>query len=78
MFTIDSSTGNLSPNGTVSAGSTPFRIIFDPSGKYVYVANEGSAVSIYTLGNDGSLSPGGIGAPESSNSLAIALTATKK
>jgi YVTN family beta-propeller protein len=36
MFTIDSSTGNLTPNtpATVATGSQPFRIVVDPSGKF--------------------------------------------
>jgi 6-phosphogluconolactonase len=78
MYKIDTSSGNLTPNGTASAGITPFRITFDPSGKYVYVANEGSAVSIYTLGTDGVLSRPGFGDPNSSNSVAIAVTASKQ
>jgi 6-phosphogluconolactonase len=66
MYTINSTTGNLTlnttkdyPAGIVGAGSEPFRIDFDPTGKFVYVTNEGSAASIYTVNTDGTLSPDG-------------------
>ncbi len=43
---------------TVPAGSGPFSITVDPSGKFVYVANDLSDnVSQYTIGPDGSLTP---------------------
>ena len=74
MYTIDSTTGNLTPNGTIAAGTEPFRIDFDPSGKFVYVANEGSAVSIYTVNSDGTLASAGT-TGSSSGDLSIAFTA---
>lgn len=62
MFVIDPNTGNLTLNttagnvtGTVPAGAEPFRIDFDPTGKFVYVTNEQSAASIYTVNSDGTL-----------------------
>ncbi len=62
MYTIDPNSGNLSlnataanPTATIATGTEPFRIGFDPSGKFVYVTNEGSAVSIYTVNSDGTL-----------------------
>ena len=62
MYTIDPSTGNLTLNigpthsaGIVGTGSQPFRIAFDPSGKFVYVTNENAPVSIYTVNTDGGL-----------------------
>ena len=66
MYTIDPNTGNLTlnvtaayPSGTVAAGDMPFRIDFDPTGKFVYVTNENSAASIYTVNSDGTLTSAG-------------------
>jgi 6-phosphogluconolactonase (cycloisomerase 2 family) len=66
MFTIDPNTGNLTlnataanPAATIATGTEPFRIDFDPSGKFVYVTNEQSAVSIYTVNSDGTLTGAG-------------------
>ena len=63
MYTIDANSGNLTlhstatnPSGTIATGEEPFRIDFDPTGKFVYVTNEGSAASIYTVNGDGTLS----------------------
>jgi 6-phosphogluconolactonase (cycloisomerase 2 family) len=63
MFTINQTTGNLTlnasatnPAGTIATGSEPFRIDFDPTGKFVYVTNEGGiSDSIYTVNTDGTL-----------------------
>lgn len=62
MFTIDPNTGNLTLNtsatnttATIATGIEPFRINFDPSGKFVYVTNEQTAASIYTVNSDGTL-----------------------
>jgi 6-phosphogluconolactonase len=82
MYTIDPNSGNLTLNtarsttGVISTGtgSEPFRISFDRSGKFLYVANEQGPASIYTVNNDGTLTSGGVTA---SNSLAIAFTAPK-
>jgi len=66
MLTIDPNTGNLTlnstatnPTATIATGTEPFRIDFDPSGKFVYVTNEGSAASIYTVNSDGTLTNAG-------------------
>jgi 6-phosphogluconolactonase (cycloisomerase 2 family) len=66
MFTIDSTTGDLTlnstltnPTATIATGAEPFRIDFDPSGKFVFVTNEGSAASIYTVNSDGTLTNAG-------------------
>ncbi len=66
MFTIDPGTGNLTlnatahnPTGTIATGTEPFRIDFDPTGKFVYVTNEQSAASIYTVNSDGTLAAAG-------------------
>ena len=81
MFTIDPTSGNLTPNvtaanptGTITAGTQPFRISFDPSGKFVYVVNEGGPASIYTVNIDGTLTSIGTTA---GSSLAIAFTIPK-
>lgn len=62
MFTINQTTGNLTLNtsaehltSTIATGTEPFRIDFDPTGKFVYVTNEQSADSIYTVNTDGTL-----------------------
>ena len=66
MYTIDANTGNLTlnssstnPAGKIATGTQPFRIDFDPSGKFVYVTNEQSEVSIYTINSDGTLTAAG-------------------
>jgi 6-phosphogluconolactonase (cycloisomerase 2 family) len=81
MYTIDPETGNLTlnttkayPLGIVGAGSEPFRIDFDPTGKFVYVTNEGSAASIYTVNTDGTLAPAGT---TGSSGLATAFTVSQ-
>jgi len=67
MYTIDPNTGNLTlnstasnPTATIATGAQPFRIDFDPIGKFVYVTNEGSATSIYTVNSDGTLTSAGV------------------
>jgi 6-phosphogluconolactonase (cycloisomerase 2 family) len=68
MYTIAPTTGNLTlnataanPAGTIATGAQPFRIDFDPSGKFVYVTNEGgSSASIYTVNSDGTLASVGL------------------
>lgn len=66
MFTIDPNSGDLTlnstasnPTGTIATGNEPFRIDFDPSGKFLYVTNEQSAASIYTVNSDGTLTSAG-------------------
>ncbi len=78
MYTIDPNSGDLSPNttatnstGVVAAGSDPFRIAFDPSGKFVYVTNEDGAVSVFTVNSDGTLASAGL---TGSQGLATAFT----
>jgi 6-phosphogluconolactonase len=60
-YTIDASTGALSPMATptVAAGYFPFFITVDPTGRFAYVANDGSNdVSAYTIdARTGALSP---------------------
>jgi 6-phosphogluconolactonase len=51
-YTIDSSTGALKTitGSPFAAGSRPFFVAVDPSGKFVYVANKnGNNVSGYTI-----------------------------
>lgn len=66
MFIIDPDTGNLTlnasatnPTGTIATGTEPFRIAFDARGKFVYVTNEQSAASVYTVNSDGTLTSAG-------------------
>jgi 6-phosphogluconolactonase (cycloisomerase 2 family) len=63
MYTIDPTTGNLTlnatttnPTGTIATGTEPFRIDFDLTGNFVYVTNEQSAASVYTVNSNGTLS----------------------
>jgi YVTN family beta-propeller protein len=76
MYTIDSTTGNLTATGTIATGTEPFRIHFDPSGKFLYVTNEQSAASIYTINSNGTLSATGTTGP-ATGALSIAFTAVK-
>ena len=81
MYTIDQTSGNLTLNatatnqtGTIATGDIPFRIGFDPTGKYLYVTNEQSPASIYTVNSDGTLTSAGVAGPETAG-LSIAITA---
>jgi 6-phosphogluconolactonase len=81
MYTIDPKTGNLTlnstaanPTATIATGTEPFRIDFDPTGKFVYVTNEGSAASIYTVNNDGTLTNAG-GTGVATGGLSTSITA---
>ncbi len=79
MYTIDPNIGNLTlnssatnPTATIATGTEPFRIDFDPTGKFLYVTNEGSAASIYTVNSDGTLTNAGTtGVPTGALSTAI-------
>jgi DNA-binding beta-propeller fold protein YncE len=84
MFTISPTTGILTLNtntfnttGTVKTGTEPYRINFDPSGNFLYVTNKQSAVSVYALNKDGTLSWQG-GAGPQSGAYSLAITAVKQ
>jgi YVTN family beta-propeller protein len=50
MYTIDATTGALTPIGTIPAALSPTSIAVHPSGKFAYVTNSGSNdVSIYSI-----------------------------
>jgi len=50
MYTINSTTGALTSNGMIAAGTGPDSVAVDPAGKFAYVANFGSNdVSMYTI-----------------------------
>ena len=81
MYTIDQNTGaltlNTPPNAPLgvlllAGASVPFRIAFDPSGKFVYVTNQDYAVAIYTVASDGTLVNAGTTGPIGALSTAIA------
>jgi YVTN family beta-propeller protein len=56
MYTINSTTGSLTPIGTTATGRAPTSIAIHPSGKFVYVTNSGSnEVSTYSIGSNGTL-----------------------
>lgn len=84
MFTISATTGNLTLNtnafnttGTVKTGTEPYRLNFDPSGNFLYVTNEQSAVSAYTVNMDGTLSWQGKTGQET-GAYSLAITAVKQ
>ena len=62
QYTIDKQNGNLNTMAAaVSAGTTPYSVAVDPSGKYAYVANSGSGnISQYTIGVSGSGTDGAL------------------
>jgi len=50
MFTINSTTGALTSNGMIAAGSGPDSVAVDPGGKFAYVTNSlSNDVSMYTI-----------------------------
>jgi 6-phosphogluconolactonase (cycloisomerase 2 family) len=57
MYTINATSGALTPTGLVLAGTDPFFVAVDPTGKFAYVSNSGSDdVSMYTIdGTTGTL-----------------------
>ena len=57
MYTVDPATGQLRHNGYVTAGTNPHSVAVHPSGKFVYVSNngDGDRVSSYGVGPDGRL-----------------------
>lgn len=61
MYSVNPSTGQLTDNGKVDAGTSPTQIAFDPNHRFAYVANQGSFdVSMYTLDkHTGLLTPNG-------------------
>lgn len=76
MFMINQNTGALAPNGTVGAGGEPFRMVFDASGQFAYVANEASAISVYKLNSDGTLTAVGMGETPNGGSMSLAVAET--
>jgi 6-phosphogluconolactonase len=79
MFTIDSSTGNLTPNNpsVIATEAQPFRVKVDLSGKFVYVTNQaGNTVSIFTVNTDGTLTSAGTAAT-GGDPVDVALTSQK-
>jgi 6-phosphogluconolactonase (cycloisomerase 2 family) len=58
VYAINASNGTLTRVGTTATatGTTPVKMAIDPTGKFAYVANNGSGnVSAYTINNDGTL-----------------------
>jgi 6-phosphogluconolactonase len=79
MFNIDPSTGNLTANtpASIDAGTQPWPIVVDPTGKFVYVGNEDSAtISTYRLNNDGTLTSTG-SAATLDGAFSVGVTKTK-
>jgi hypothetical protein len=50
IYTVDATTGQLRARGYVPAGTGPYSVSVDPSGKFAYVANQSSNnVSVYSI-----------------------------
>ena len=74
MYSINTTTGILTPVGLIVAGTTPLSVAVDPTGKFAYVTNSGSNdVSMYTINaTTGALtSIGTIAAGSTPTSIAI-------
>lgn len=57
-YVVDATTGRLKWIGRTQTETNPQSVTVDPSGRYAYVANNGSnTVSQYKIGTDGALSP---------------------
>jgi 6-phosphogluconolactonase len=55
-YSIDFQSGALAQIGTVPAGNNPVRLVADPTGRYVYVVNQGdSNVQEFAVQSDGTL-----------------------
>jgi len=74
IFSIDHTTGNLSSLNTITTGMEPYRVTFDPSGKFVYVANEASGVAVYNFGPGGSLLSASQTVPGPDSAVAVVST----
>jgi DNA-binding beta-propeller fold protein YncE len=76
MYTIDSTTGLLTPNkpSTVTAGNGAYPIALDAAGGFAYVGNQNAnTVSIYKINSKGILASAGL-AQTGNDPIAIALT----
>ena len=74
MYSVDGTTGALTPNGMVASGMYPYPVVVDPSGRFAYVANGNSnTIGFYPLNPaTGALTPvGTLAAGTSPSSLAI-------
>ena len=50
LYTVNATTGQLRHNGYAAAGTNPYSVTVDPSGKFAYVANVNSNnVSAFTI-----------------------------
>jgi len=83
MYTIDPTTGNLTPigSGRVVSGTQPRSVAVDPSGKFAYVTNSGSNnVSMYTISPvNGALTPIGVGTvPAGTSPVSVAVDPSGK
>jgi 6-phosphogluconolactonase len=59
-YLVHAATGALVPIGTIATGSiAPEFIVASPSGKFVYVANSNSTVSVYAVTGSGTLASSG-------------------
>lgn len=76
LFNVNPANGSLTPNApaTVPTGSHPFRIQFDPARRFLYVVNEESPASIFSMNTNGTLNSMGM---TGSGALSLAITAGK-
>ena len=50
IYTVNADTGQLRHNGYAAAGSEPYSVTVEPSGKFAYAANSGdNIISVYTI-----------------------------
>jgi 6-phosphogluconolactonase len=75
MYTINPATGGLTAGTAVAAGTKPASVTVDQTGKFAYVANEGSSdISVYTVNpTTGALTASGT-APAGTNPQSIITT----
>jgi len=76
LFNVNGANGSLTPNvlATVATGSRPFRIQFDPARRFVYVVNEESPASIFSMNTNGTLNSMGM---TGSSAVSLAITVGK-
>ncbi len=77
-FSVDGSTGGLTPVGNTDTGISPFALTVDSSGKFLYVTNQSDGnVSAYTINSaTGALSPVA-GSPFAAANSPVSIVTTK-
>ena len=55
-YLIDAATGSLVSIGTIADVDSPYSVVADPTGRYVYTGSQGSSISAYAVTGTGALS----------------------